>query len=56
MSIDTLPEQWYIELFKNIDAQFRSKVMKICNYLPQFSAYIAHKEFYLDFELNIEEK
>ena len=31
LSIDTLPEQWYIELFKNIDAQFRSKVMKICN-------------------------
>ena len=45
-----------IELYKNNDTQFRPKVMKMCNYLPHFSAYIAHKELYLDFELNIEEK
>ena len=56
MSIDTLPEQWYIELYKNIDTKFRAKVIKNCNDLQHFSAYIAHKELYIDFELNIEKK
>ena len=56
MSIDTLPEQWYIELYKNIDTKFRLKVIKNCNYLPHFSAYIAHKELNVEFELKINKK
>ena len=54
--MDAFPEQWYIELYKNIDAQLRPKLMKICNYLPQFSAYITHEQLCLNSELNIEGK
>ena len=43
-------------MYKNIDTKFKPKVRKIYNYLPHFSASIARKELYLDFELNIEKK
>ena len=56
MRIDIHPEQWYFELDRNINTKSRPKVIKVCNYLPHFGAYNAHKELYLDFKLNIEEK